>query len=195
MFVSVILPVKDEPYAEQLKYEIHKHLKGYDCEVLFQFEEGIANAVYHGIQRAKGNIIAIMDSDGSHSPLDLLLMVNYLEKSPKANLIIGERFINYYPFHRKMLSHICAWITRNFLNLKVKDPLSAFIVGKKEAIQYNNFVGCKFLLDIIMKVPKDQIATFPVVHRPRNGHKSKLKMIEGIYLLKQLVRLKCESFK
>lgn len=192
MLVSVILPVKDEPYAEQLRYEIYKHLKGYECEVLFQHEEGIANAVHHGIQRAKGEIIAIMDSDGSHSPLDLLLMINYLEKSPNTSIVIGERFITYYPFHRKMLSRFCAWLTRNFLQLDFCDPLSAFMVGKREAIRFNNFNGCKFLLDIIVKTPKDQVATFPVVHRHQDGHKSKLKPIEGIYLLKQLLRLKLE---
>lgn len=83
--VSVILPVKNEPYAKQLEYQIHECLKEYNCEVLFQREEGITNAVWHGIKRAKGNVIGIMDSSGSHSPHDLLMMVNYLEKSPSLN--------------------------------------------------------------------------------------------------------------
>lgn len=192
MFVSVILPVKDEPYAEQLKREIHRFL-GSNCEVLFQREDGIANAVWHGINHAKGQLIAVMDGDGSHSPFDLAMMVNYLEKTPDKNVIIGKRFISYYPLQRKILSLFCAWLTRNFLHLDLQDPLTAFIVGKRNAMQFNNFTGCKFLLDIIAKNPRDKIATWPTIHKPRKGHESKLKPIEGIYLLKQLLRLKRES--
>jgi len=192
MLVSVILPVKDEPYAKQLQHDIHKVLGG-NCEVLFQHEEGIANAVWHGINRAKGELVAVMDGDGSHSPLDLAVMVKSLEESPNIDVIVGNRIINYYPFSRKILSLFCAWLTRNFLSLHLQDPLSALIVGKREAMQFNNFNGCKFLLDIVAKKPRNKVATYPVIHKPRRNHKSKLKPIEGVYLLKQLLRLKRES--
>ena len=195
MRVSVILPVKNEPYAKTLEHEIHGFLKEYECEVLFQCEDGITNAVWHGIKRAKGNLIAVMDSDGSHSPFDLLMMVNYLEKSPCHDIIVGQRIANHYPLHRKMLSLTCAWLTRNFLRLNLDDPLTAFIVGKREAMQFKKFNGCKFALEIIAKTPRRRIATWQTVHRHRNGHKSKLKPIEGFYLLKHLLRLKCESFE
>ena len=194
MRVSIVLPVKKEPYAKTLEHEIHEYLKDYNCEVLFQCEEGITNAVWHGIKRAKGNLIAIMDSDGSHSPSDLLMMVNYLEKSPSHDIIVAQRF-NCYPLHRKILSLACAWLTRNFLGLRLDDPLTAFIVGKREAMQFNKFNGCKFALEIIAKTPRSRIGIWQTIHRYRNGHKSKLKPIEGIYLLKHLLRLKCESFE
>lgn len=195
MLVSIVLPVKNEPYAQTLEQEIRKFLQAYNCEVLFQREEGITNAVWHGIARAKGDYIAVMDSSGSHLPHDLLMMVNHLEKSSSHDIIVGQRITNQYPVHRKIVSLACAWLTRNFLGLNLPDPLTAFIVGRKEAMQFTKFVGCKFALEIIMKTPRSRIATWHTTHRHMNGRKSKLKPVEAVYLLKHLLRLKHESFE
>jgi len=188
MKVSVVIPVKNEPYVQIVVEKIHNYLSEFPYEILLQTEEGMADAVWHGIQRAKGEYIAVMDADGSHKPLDLLAMVKHLELS-NVDLVLGSRRWLYHPLHRKIISLACAWFTRHFLRLNLRDPLTTFVVGKREVVQFQNFKGSKFTLEILMSMPLNRVAEHFVVNEARKEGKSKIKLIEGVYLLKQLLRL------
>jgi glycosyltransferase involved in cell wall biosynthesis len=67
MLVSIIIPYKNEPYLNRLISEINNALT---CshEILVQTEPGLANAVICGTKKAKGNILVVLDGDGSHDP-------------------------------------------------------------------------------------------------------------------------------
>ena len=187
MKVSVVILVKNEPYAQIVVEKIHCDLSDIPHEILLQTEEGMANAVWHGIQRAKGEYVAVMDADGSHRPSDLLAMVKRLESS-NVDLVLGSRRWLYQPLHRKIISLACAWFTRHFLGLNLRDPLTTFVAGKREVMQFQNFKGSKFTLEILMSVPLNRVAEHYVINEPRKEGKSKIKLVEGVYLLKQLLR-------
>jgi len=68
--ITVIVPVKlPEPFLETLKEEIHEELYDVPHEILIQTEEGLRYAVRKDIEKARGEIIVVMDADGSHSPI------------------------------------------------------------------------------------------------------------------------------
>jgi len=191
MTVSVILPVKDEPELPQFLLRLHSQIP-FKHEVLVQREEGITFAVWKGLQKARGPIVVIMDGDGSHDPRYISQAVSLLNGK---NVVLGYRKWNQYPFTRRFLSLACAWLTRNWLRLPYRDPLTAFIVGRKEAIKFEPKNGCKFALDIICGLDASCVVELPIIHKPGVNHKSKLKPIEGLYLLVQLVRLKREKLQ
>lgn len=191
MVLSVILPVKDEPNLHQFLSNLHANIP-FRHEVLVQREEGITYAVWRGLQNAREPIVVIMDSDGSHDPRYVRKAVELLDGK---QVVLGYRKWNLYPFSRKVLSLACAWLTRHWLGLPYRDPLTAFIVGRKEAINFKPRNGCKFALDIVAGLEPASVVEMPIVHKPVANHKSKLKPIEGLYLLVQLLRLKREVLK
>ena len=189
--LSIILPTKNEPNLPQFLSYIHKTVP-FKHEVLVQREEGITYAVWQGIQKAKESIIVIMDSDGSHDPHYVRRAVELLDGK---SVVLGYRKWNLYPFSRRVISLVCAWLTRHWLGLPFRDPLTAFIVGRKEAIRFQPRNGCKFALDIVVGLDPASVVELPIVHKPVGGHKSKLKPVEVLYLVLQLLRLKRELIK
>lgn len=186
------MPVKDEPFyvLDSIIQQTRLALWTFQHEILLQYEEGISTAVCHGIRRARGDIVAVLDSDGSHDPAHIPRMVDMVNE--KTDIVVASRRWNRYSLHRRVLSMFCNWLARNFLGLHLADPLTAFIVGKRECMEFEPTKGCKFALEILARTPKTRIAEIHVAHIPRKGHKSKLKPMEGIYLLEQLLRLKNE---
>ena len=187
--VTIIMPVKVEPYAKVMVAQIHEILDGCEHEVLLQTEDGISNAVSQGISRAKGDYVVILDSDGSHDPKHIPDMLGALDNNG-VDIVVASRRWNSYPLHRRILSLACAWLTRNFLGLDLEDPLTAYIAGKHGCMNFKSPEGCKFALEILARTPRSRIRELPISHVPKKGHKSKLKPMEGIYLARQLLRLK-----
>lgn len=182
----MVLPIKNEPHICEFVKELNRKLG--DVEVLLQYEEGISNAVWQGIQKARGDVVVIMDSDGSHNPNDVLPMLTLLNDD--VDVVVARRVWNYYSLQRRIISYVCAWLTRNWLGIHLTDPLTAFIVGRREKLFFKPFKGCKFALEILVGLKPNRIREYAVCHVPCKNHKSKMKPQEGIYLLKQLWRLK-----
>lgn len=187
----MILPVKNEPRITSFVEDLHKVLNATSHEVLLQYEDGISNAVWHGLAQAKGEKVVVMDSDGSHSPTDILSMLTQLDKD--VDIVAACRIWNHYPLHRRIISYACAWLTRRCLGIRLTDPLTAFIAGKRDKLFFNQFKGCKFALEIIAHQNPNRIQEHPIHHSPQPNHKSKLKPQEGLYFLMQLWRLRKRS--
>ena len=86
--VSIIIPIKNEPYIDTLIYDIHHELKNIKHEIIVvdksenrpniknaklivQKSDGLGKAFLEGLKESKGNIIVLMDGDGSHDPKDI----------------------------------------------------------------------------------------------------------------------------
>src|SRR3990170_5125493 len=95
MKISVLIPIKDEPYINYLVEDIHKALKKIKHEVIvidksdiqpkiknaklvLQKSNGLGKAVLEGLKHASGNVIVTMDGDGSHRASDILKLINEL---------------------------------------------------------------------------------------------------------------------
>jgi hypothetical protein len=183
--VSVVLPVK-----VQADPEILRDLEALGTEVLIQREPGITNAVWHGVKRARGQLVAIMDGDGSHRVADLLRMLHY-QQFLDADLVVGVRYEFGYPLWRRLISFTFNKVARLFLCLWTEDPMSSMFIGPKAAMQFKNVRSCKFGLELQLHAKR--VFEVPIQHQPKPGHKSHIKPIEAIYLLWQMVRLKGEK--
>lgn len=196
--ITVVLPTKREPYAFFLEKSLKNHLSELKCEKKIVFAEvgTIAEAVSRAIRMSDSDIVGVMDATGTHKPEDLKAMLAILlSHSDAADVVVGRRIENHYPLFRRIITFCFTWLTKIFLNLSYGDPLSALIVGKKQAMQYKTFKGCKFVLEILSITPQNRVLEYCYVHKERKGHKSKMRFREGFYLLRQLVRLRIQKAK
>ena len=106
MLISIIIPIKDEPSIQEIIDEINKIIKQ-NIEIIIvdkskskpsisgarivdQKSDGLGNAFVEGLGYARGDIIVLMDGDGSHRPQDLLKM---LEKIDDSEIVLGSKLI------------------------------------------------------------------------------------------------------
>lgn len=182
--LSIILPVKNEPYLFTLLSELNTTLK-FPFEVKVQTEKGLGYAVMCGIKQAKGDIIAICDADGSHPIQAIPAMVNLLRTS---DIVIGSRYVRggttQDSFSRKIISRIYCKFAQTLFGLTIKDNMSGFIVAKKEVFETYPIgnKGFKFGLELLCKSKHQYKATeYPISFSKRKLGKSKASPMEAIH--------------
>jgi dolichol-phosphate mannosyltransferase len=188
--ISIILPVKDEPYLKLLLWEIELFMR-HPHEVLVQTEKGLGYAVKCGIERSKGDTIVIMDSDGSHRVRDLPVMLEYAKDY---DIVVGSRYnggLTYDSLSRKVISRIYCKFAQILFGLYIKDNMSGFIVAKREVFEWYPIQnrGYKILLELLVKSKGDLTAIeYPIVFEKRKAGKSKASIREAwntlIFMLK-----------
>ena len=195
--ISIILPVKTEPYLGCLLWQLQAFIKQ-PYEVKVQTEEGLGYAIMCGIKQAKGTIIVSLDSDGSHSPYYIPQMVKLLNH---ADIIVGSRYVKggstKDSFMRKLISRTYCQLAQTLFGLKVKDNMSGFIVTKKEVFtQYpirNN--GYKWGLDLLCRSKnKLRVIEYPICFSKRKAGKSKANLSQGIQTLMFMIKLFKEQY-
>ena len=187
--ITIIIPALNEPYLETLKKDIAVCMADHFCEILIQREKGLSNAVWCGVQNSSGKIIVVMDGDGSHDPRDILPLVSMLGEG--VDVVVGCRKESFEPLYRKLINKILAVLVRAFLRIKVSDPLSGFIVGKREKFKFEERDGFKFGLEVLVN-NNHHIAEYPIVFGRRKGGDSKAGPLHLFMLLKQVGRLMFE---
>jgi len=189
--ISVIIPVKPpEPHLQTLQQQIHKILKDQPHEILVQTELGLGHAVECGVKKSRGNIIVIMDADGSHDPSELPKMISLLSLS---NIVLGSRYIssgiNNDTFSRRTISRIYNSFTRHLLGSSLHDPMTGFIVTKREVFEDYVFPsGYKFMLPLYAS-QKYKIKEYPITFNQRKIGESKTSLITGLSTFTLLTKL------
>jgi dolichol-phosphate mannosyltransferase len=109
-------------------------------------KDGIGRAYIAGFTYALENgfeFIGQMDADHSHSPSDL---VRLLEASTKSDLVIGSRYVRNggtvnWPLYRKLLSRLGGIYASSILNMKINDPTGGFKVWNATLLKQYEFSG------------------------------------------------------
>lgn len=99
-----------------------------------QGPRGLAASILDGIRLSKGEAIAVMDTDFSHDPALLPLMVANLEFF---DLVSGSRYVlggGMYSNARYYFSFLFNQFTRHLLNTRLTDHLSGFFAVKRTAM-------------------------------------------------------------
>jgi len=149
MFISIIIPTKDEPAIQQLIDEINNTIKQNHeiiivdkskvkpkikgAKVISQRSDGLGNAFVEGLSQTEGNMIALMDGDGSHRPEDLnniLSRIGEYEIALGSKLIEGGRSSD--TLERKAVTLAFSLLTRLILWINIKDPMTGFMVAKRD---------------------------------------------------------------
>jgi len=191
--LSIIIPCKDEPYLPELIRIIDAYVK-IPHEIKVQSEPGLANAILCGVKGSIGDVIVVLDGDGSHNPKYIPQMVEMLHNH---DIVIGSRYTqgghNADYFLRHLLSRFYCKLARSLLRLQVSDTMSGFIVARKEVFDRLSLLNnddYKFGLEIMEK-SKDRfrIAECPVVFEERKAGYSKTDAIQGIRTLAFIFKL------
>ncbi len=229
MKLSVVCPAYNEQdNVEPLVTKIEEALKGIDHEIIFvdvsnddtvkniekimaanknvRLEhdlkyKGLSRQVIRGFELAKGDIIAVMDSDLQHPPY--LLKTMYEEIINGADFVIPSRFIKGgsdggLNIYRKLVSYVARLIGKIYLPSlrKISDLSSGYFMFKKENlydINILNPIGWKIMLEVLMKSKYTKIVEIPHKFDTRNSGVSKMSkkvMLEYLKQLKQLRKYK-----
>ncbi len=211
MEVSIIIPIKNEPYINSLVKQIRDLMKDFNYEIIIvdksditptingakiikQKTDGLGNAILEGVKHSKGNVIITMDGDGSHRPVDI---ARILKKIKNYDIVIGSRFVkggrSLDKSHRKLISLIFRKLCSFILQLDVEDVLSGFAGIKKEVFQNIelNPLGYKFLMETMYKSKgKYKIYEMPIIFRSRKGGKSKANVKEAFNIIRYAIELR-----
>ncbi len=101
---------------------------------------GIGPAYVAGFREAltfDTELVAAMDADGSHSPSDLVRMI---DATGDADLVLGSRYraggaTVGWPLHRRLLSRFGGLYARTVLGVPISDLTSGFKVYRRETLQ------------------------------------------------------------
>lgn len=97
-------------------------------------EHGLATAILHGIRQARGEAVAVMDTDYNHDPKLLPRMVKLLEYY---DIIIGSRFTmggGMEETWRYVASFLFNFFIRLVLRTQVQDNLCGFFTIRREKL-------------------------------------------------------------
>ena len=100
---------------------------------------GFGYAIRYGLDRFKGDCVAIMMADLSDDPLDLVRFYHRMWEED-TDCVFGSRFIKGgkifdYPYHKLLINRMANTIIRLVLGLKYNDATNAFKLYKRETIQ------------------------------------------------------------
>ncbi|MCR9143815.1 MAG: glycosyltransferase family 2 protein [bacterium] len=147
-------------------------------------ERGLSSAVVAGMSAAKGQCLAVMDSDLQHDEAALPEMIEtVLAPDQKVELAIGSRGVaggSYGDFSkgRRFMSWVAAAMARMMLPVNVKDPMSGFFVVRREVFvecaDRINPLGFKILLEFIGRNPGIKIKEVGYSFRLREHGETKL---------------------
>jgi len=173
--VEIVIPALNEPHLPQLLNELSNY------HVHVQSEKGLSYAVWCGVQKAQGDVVVVMDGDGSHSPSAIEPMVKIL--NDKVWFVVGSRYVkggySYDSTLRKVVSLFYCAVARLTLRCNIKDCMSGFWVGYKNKFNFKPTETYKFGLQLIRKY-RGHIMEYPIVFEKRKSGKSKVKPIQAI---------------
>ena len=211
MFISIIIPTKDEPAIQQLIDEINitikqnheiiivdkskakPEIKG--AKVISQRSDGLGNAFVEGLGQTEGDIIALMDGDGSHRPEDLNNMLSRIgeyEIALGSKLIEGGRSSD--TLERRAVTLAFSLLTRLILWVNIKDPMTGFMVAKRDIFNRIKLKprGFKVVIEIVYK-SKARVVEVPILFRERKMGSSKAGFnIRGINEISRIIILLLE---
>ncbi len=157
---------------------------------------GLGSAILEGFSIAKGNYLLMIDADLSHRPEDIKRLV---DNRKGADIIIGSRYIKGgkivgWPVKRKIISKVAILFVKILFNLSVKDPVSGFVLYKKETFEHLDGklkpIGYKLLLEVLAKSPGLTITEIPITFIDRKAGKSKMGLDEILKFIKLCWSLK-----
>lgn len=148
---------------------------------------GFGYAIRYGLERFKGDCVAIMMADLSDDPMDLVRFYHRMWEED-SDCVFGSRFIKGgrvidYPYHKLVINRVANTIIRLVLGIKYNDATNAFKLYKRETIQgLKPFLAPHFNLTIELSLKSIvrgySYTVIPNSWRNRKSGVSKLKIKE-----------------
>lgn len=168
----------------------------YPVRLLIRREDrGLASAVIHGMEQARGQFFVVMDADLSHPPERIPDLLRPLQ-SGDADFVIGSRYVpggstdDEWSVFRWLNSKVATLLARPITS--AKDPMAGFFAlsrGTFERAPFLNAVGYKIGLELIVKCACKRVVEVPIQFGDRKHGESKLNLQEQVNYLRHLKRL------
>jgi len=157
--------------AEKLGCRVIRNIKGY------------GNAYLEGLKHASGDIIVLMDADGTYDPAEIPKLIEPILRD-EADVVIGSRFKGRImpgamPWHHRYLGNPLLTKLTNFLfGTGFSDVHSGFRAIKKISLSKLDLKcpGMEFATEFVLKTTMGglRLLEVPVTYHPRKGN-SKLR--------------------
>jgi dolichol-phosphate mannosyltransferase len=163
--------------------------------VIKRKDRGLSKAVIAGFDKARGDLMGVIDADLQHDERILPDMVAMADSAP---IVVGSRYttggaVGDWKFNRRLKSWVATKLAALILNVSISDPMSGFFIVRREIYHRIKFKlnpeGFKILLEILFQANVD-VAEIPYHFRSRLAGESKLSSRVVIEYLKQLIRLR-----
>ena len=197
-YVDEILVV--DAYSKDGTADIVRRL-GY--KVVMQEGRGFGDAFSLGVSHAKGDVIILMDGDGSHNPADIPKLLAKINEG-YAYVLASRYCKGSKSYDDTMVRHIgnkfFTFLICIFHNMKISDSLYLFTAIRKEvfdkiAIKSKGFEYC---VEILVKVHKSgfKMEEIPSVERKRYSGYSKVRsMKHGLKILIEIFKSLSKNYK
>jgi len=174
--------------------EVKKNLRSKDL-VFTQKGMGYGAAFIEGFAKAKGDIIIMMDADGSHNPADIPFMLNKIKEGYEYVMasryaVGGKSFDD--TFIRWFGNQLFTKLTNIIHNMHVTDSLYLFTAIDKDKLNKLDLQSpsFEFCTEIIVKASRAglRFAEVPAIERARYNGKSKVNAFwHGLKILKMVL--------
>jgi len=165
--------------------------------VLREAHQGKGHALRLGFKRAKGDVIVTLDSDGSHQPEEIPLILRCMIEN-RLDFVIGSRFFNTdvnnakIPNVNRIGNRMFSDLIRLFTGVKISDSQSGFRAIRSSVIKKMrlNSRGYEVESEMLVKALKMgvRVAEIPISFEQRTVGKSKLDPLkDGIKILYSII--------
>lgn len=171
--------------------------KAKEANVLGETHRGKGYAIRSGFKRAKGNIIVTLDSDGSHKPEEIPLILRGIMEN-EADFTIGSRFFNaeasktQIPELNRLGNRIFNSLIGLLTGVKISDSQSGFRAIRSAIIKEMrlNSRGYELESEMLVKALRMgvRVTEIPISFEQRTVGKSRLDPIkDGIRILNSII--------
>ena len=169
-----------------------------EAVVLREAHQGKGHALRLGFKRAKGDVIVALDSDGSHQPEEIPLILRSMMEN-KVDFVIGSRFLNTdvnnakIPNVNRIGNRMFSDLIRLFTGVKISDSQSGFRAIRSSVIEKMKLKsrGYEVESEMLVKALKMgvRVAEIPISFEQRTVGKSKLDPLkDGTKILYSIIR-------
>lgn len=154
---------------------------------------GLASAVLEGIDHASGEVIVVMDADGSHPPETIPALVAPLLDGPAEFVLASRRAPGGSAPGLTRTRQVISWGARMLSRplVSISDPMSGFFAFKRSILRRAPLdpVGYKIALEIIVRCRPSPVVEVPFVFAARVAGESKLNSSQIRAYVRHLGRL------
>jgi dolichol-phosphate mannosyltransferase len=172
--------------------------RAYPLRLLIRPEptDGLSGAVLHGMARAHGEFLVVMDADLQHPPEQVPNLLAPLIHND-AEFVLGSRYVpggttqQGWGLLRWANSKIATLLARPFSG-RTRDPMSGFFALRRQTYERAgalNPIGYKVALELICKCGVRQVCEVPIHFGLRGAGESKLTLTQQVHYLDHLSRL------
>lgn len=173
--------VIDRPSTDNTAKEAKKELRPGKDKFILQKKKGFGSALIQAFKMVKGDVVVIMNGDGSHNPKNIPALIKKINEG--YTYVMASRYLkggrsDDDTMIRFIGNRTLTWLTNIIHNTNVADSLYFFTAITRTGLKKLHLISSSFELciEILIKAHRAglKFAEVPVVERPRFAGKSKV---------------------